>query len=211
MSLQFPNGQTAKLAMMGRFTIYRPTIWLEPLTDDEQNRFYTISYANPLTCKLKLGANDDTGDGTMRFTVDVKSQYSGALYLTQLIRANYSNPAYDFAVERCDGTEFYSGPNPVKAGNYDKNGLISMDDGPNSIWVSANRVSLYSCRDFVRFQPDGGIPVTLGIVRWHTLGIAEELVPGIDWFITTDDTPPPQGPDSSDEWPLWKVNQGGMH
>ena len=82
-----------------------------------------------------------------------------------------------------------------------------MDDGPNSKWVSPNIVSL-SARDFIRFKPDGGIFVTLGIVSWDTVGVATDLF-GV-WSITTDATTGPNGPDNSDEFPVWFVNQGGM-
>ena len=104
-TLHFSNGQTASVAANGNFTVYGPTISLEALTAEQQDRYYTIDYANDLTCKLKLGENDDSGDGTMRFTVDIWSQYSGSFGLTQLITANYSNPLFIFSVERCDGSE----------------------------------------------------------------------------------------------------------
>jgi hypothetical protein len=211
MSLQFANGQTASIAAKGDFTIYRPRIWLGPYDPGEENHYYTISYANEATCKLKLGENDDSGNGAMRFDVDINSKYSGSIGLTQLITANYSNPTCIFSDERCDGTEYYSGPNAVTARNdSSRSGLISMDDGPNSIWVTPNIVNL-SSRDFVRFQPVGGIPVTVGIVTWDTVGVAETiLVPDDDWHITTDATTGPNGPDSSDEFPVWTKNVGGM-
>lgn len=59
-----------------------------------------------------------------------------------------------------------------------------------------------SARDFVRFQPDGGIWVTLGIITWDTVGTAEQDFWG-NWSITTDVSPDPSGPDSSDEFPRW--------
>jgi hypothetical protein len=89
------------------------------------------------------------------------------------------------------------------------NALLSLDDGPSSIWTTPNIVSL-SARDFARFQPDGGIPVTLGIVTWETVGVAEQDFWG-NWTKTADSTTGPNGPDTSDEFPVWTKNQGGMH
>jgi hypothetical protein len=209
MVLHFSNGQYVVIAAGGDFTIYRPRIWLEPLRPEEQIRYYTMSWKNPVTCKLKLGENGDAVEGIMRFVVNMNSRYSGAAGLTQLITANYQNPAYMFSDERCDGSEFYDGPrdfestiNPNLA-----NSFVSMGDGPNSIWPSPNVVDL-SCRDFVRFKPDGGIWVTLGIVTWETVGIAQTIL-GV-WEITDDETTDPNGPDSSDELPEWTINQAGM-
>jgi hypothetical protein len=210
-NLQFSNGQQVDVIAMGSFTVYRPSISLEALTPNQLDRYYTTDYANDMTCKLKLGANDDSGDGTMRFNVDIRSRYNGAIGLTQLITADYSNPLYVFSDERCDRGEWYSGPNPFHGGNYSgPNGSVSLDDGPSDIWVTPNIVSL-SCRDFVRFQPGGGIPVTLGVVTWETVGVAETLlIPSSEWRITEDETTGPDGPDGSDEFPKWTINQGGM-
>jgi hypothetical protein len=211
-NLQFPDGQQVNVITRGSLTVYRPSISLEPLTPDQQQRYYTIDYANDMTCKLKLGEDNESGEGTMRFTVDIRSRYDGALGLTQLITADYSNPVYVFSDERCDGGEWYSGPSGVHGGNYSvPNGAVGFGDGPSDIWVTPNIVSL-SCRDFVRFQPVGGIPVTLGILTWETVGVAETLlIPSSDWNITEDATTGPNGPDGSDEFPVWTVNQGGMH
>jgi hypothetical protein len=209
--LRFSNGQYVTVATGGNFTVYRPSIALGALTPEQQNQYYTIGYANDMTCKLKLGVDDGSGDGTMRFTVDIWSRYNGEIGLTQLITADYSNPLYVFSDERCDRGEWYSGPNSVHGGNYSvPNGFVDCDDGPSDIWVTPNIVSL-SCRDFARFQPDGGIPVTLGIVTWETVGVAETLlIPSSDWRITEDETTGPDGPDGSDEFPRWTINQGGM-
>ena len=206
--LHFSNGQYASIAAKGSFTVYRPTISLEPLTTAP---YYTLTTnIVGLYSFLKLGKNDESGDGEMQFTVDINSKYGGTIGLTQLITANYSNPLYVFSTERCDGSEFYDGPWTV-TGTTDfsaPSGLTSLDDGPSEYWVDPNIVSL-SARDFARFQPSGGIPVTLGIVTWETVGVANDLF-GV-WSITTDATTGPTGPNNSDEFPVWNANQGGMH
>jgi hypothetical protein len=217
-TLHFDNGQSVNIAAAGSFTVYRPTITVETLTIAQQNHYYTINNDIGTTCKLKLGEDDGSGNGTMNFTINCWSKYSGQFGITQLITANYSNPLYIFSVERCDGSEYYadlsvviprSRTNIITGAQF-PNAFITLDDGPNSIWLSPNIVNL-SVRDFARFQPDGGIPVTLGIVTWETVGTAERTFLGDDWNITTDSTTGPNGPDHSDEFPIWKKHQGGMH
>jgi hypothetical protein len=211
-NLHFSNGQYVSVAAMGKFDIVRPTIWLEPLSNDWQNHYYTITTnVVGLYALLKLGKNDGSGDGSMRFYIDINSKYGGAIGLTQLITANYSNPTYMFSHERCDGSEFYDGPNAVSArSDSGPSGFVAMNDGPQGYWLDPNIVSL-SCRDFIRFQPSGGIYVTLGIATWDTVGVAHNLF-GI-WSIDSSSTATtgPDGPNNSDEFPVWKINQLGMH
>ena len=211
--LEFKNGQTLTVAEKGDFTLFRPTIWLEPLSSAEGDHYYTISSRTPLSCKLKLGEPDESNEGTMQYTVNVRSTYGGWVGITQLITADYINPIYIFSDERCDGPEFYSGTNRVYGRLPTVSGSTYLDDGPWSLWAAPNMVGL-SSRDFVRFQPDGGIFVTLGIVTWETYGIANTLFwPDVDdtWYIQDQGTSGPSGPDSSDEFPVWRINQGGMH
>jgi hypothetical protein len=212
LTLQFNNGQNAKVTEWGRFNVFRPTIWLAPPAPGQTQPYYTISDEIPQlgTCKLKLGANDQSGSGDMRFGVNINMRFHGSVGLTQLITADYPNPYYKFSEERCDGPEFYDGPygaSPTTNPNQ-VSGQVNMDDGPSSIWISPNWVSL-SCRDFVRFQPDGGIFVTLGIVTWETAGTAQTW--GGVWYIMDQGTSVPNGPDASDEFPAWTKIQGGMH
>jgi hypothetical protein len=210
LNLLFNNGQSVNVAAAGSITVYRPTIWV---ATNYPTPYYTIDDTNDLTCKLKLGKDDGSGNGDMQFEVDINSKYGGQIGLTQLITAYYSNPANWFSVERCDGTEFYDGPRPVTVSTNSSlpyNGFTSLDDGPSDIWVEPNFVTL-SCRDFVRFAPNGGIYVTLGIVTWNTDGTAEFVSPPSNWGITSQYTSPPIGPDGSDQFPVWNINQGGMH
>ncbi len=207
-SLRFGDGKTVSTAAKGAIKIYRPRIWLRPYEPGQANRYYTVNLLGP-ACKLKLGKNDQSGDGEMSFDVNVNSKIAGSIGLTQLITAHYSNPLYMFSDERCDGVEYYSGPIAFSgSSNPDiPTGVVGLSDGPSSIWGDPNRISL-SCRVVVRFAPGGGIPVTLGIMRWHTEGVAQNAVV---WIITEDDTPDPIGPDNSDDFPHWIINQGGMH
>jgi hypothetical protein len=197
LNLKFQNGQYASVAANGDFTVFRPTA---EITRIDEPRYYTLSNTNLPATTLKLG--NASGDGSMYYQVKAhtKSPFYGNVNMTQLIRADYSDPVYDFSVERCDGSEFYNDPSArvTSAG-----GVTGIADGPGETWLTPNIVNL-SARDFVRFQPDGdgSIYVTLGIVTWDTVGTAEQSFLG-NWSITTDTTPDPSGPDSSDEFPVW--------
>ena len=95
--MHFDNGQIVAVAAAGNIGIYKPRIWLETNSVEMQNHYYTVTTnIVGLTSKLKLGENDDSGSGTMRFGVNINSKISGVFGLTQLITANYSNPLYIF-------------------------------------------------------------------------------------------------------------------
>jgi len=55
-------------------------------------------------------------------------------------------------------------------------------------------------KDYLRFQPDGGIWVTIATVDWHMNGDAC-LAGGI----LPDDLPPASPPVDSDAFPLWDL------
>jgi hypothetical protein len=53
----------------------------------------------------------------------------------------------------------------------------------------------------LHLQPDGGIPVTLGIVTWSCDG--ESPSSGV---LSTNSVTGPSGPDGSDDFPVWELN-----
>jgi hypothetical protein len=195
LNLLFSNGQTASVSADGDFTVYRPTA---EITSVFTPFFFTLSYTNPITCKLKLGNNE--GDGVMFYFVGVHSKFYGNFDIIQLITAHYSNPVANFSDERLDGSGVYaSGGIAYDNGNFNTAGL---NDGPSMIWEDPNTVSI-SARDFVQFCPDGGISVTLGIVTWNASATARQYSMFGDWFIQNPTISGPTGPNASDEFPVW--------
>lgn len=204
--LQMSNGQQLQIQSSGEFSVFRPHVTVKQIHGP---RYYTIDDKFgffPGTCKLKLGMNDESGDGEMFYELYVYSKpvnshplFSGDANITQLITAHYSNPIAVFSDERCDGPELYNDG----GGRVVNVGTLGFSDGPSLHWTTPDIVSL-SCRDFVRFKPDGddSIWVTLGIVSWHTNGRADQDILSI-WTITDDSTPDPSDPDDSDEFPKW--------
>ncbi len=166
------------------------------MSDDAGTMFYKVEVdSTPIT-----PSPDGSGDAT-------NPHFYGNANITQLVTADYSNPVYVFSTERCDGPEFYNGTSSRVVGS----AIVGLGDGPFNFSVDPNTVSI-SARDFVRFKPDGdgSIYVTLGIVTWDAIGTAEIDSWG-DWILTTDVSPDPSGPDSSDEFPKWTQTIGGSH
>jgi uncharacterized Zn-binding protein involved in type VI secretion len=197
-NLQFPNGTSATIAAIGNFGIYRPTT---KMTNIEEPRYFVISANTGLTCQLQLGTNDGSAHGCMNYSVEVDTTngFYGNANITQLVTADYSNPIFVFSTEECDGSEFY---NPTSARIFSSTPVI-FSDGPSDIWDSPNIINI-SARDFVRFQPDGvnSIWVTLGIVTWDAVGIAEQDTFG-NWSLTSGVSSDPSGPANSTEFPTW--------
>jgi hypothetical protein len=201
LTLKFLNGRSETITTKAGLLIYRPEARMAWISSP---RGYTLQDLGPV-CILQLGNGKGKGDMYYRIQVDSKYPFFGDINFTQLITAGYSFPPYNFADERCDGLEFFN----EMPGRATPTGIAYLDDGPFEKWVTPNVVRL-SCRDFVRFKPDGdGIWVTLGVVTWNTVGVAEQDFWGT-WTITTDSTPGPAGPDASDEFPRWTINQGGL-
>jgi len=167
-NLHFSNGQYASVAAMGKISVFRPTA---EITKVDRPFFFTLSYTNALTCMLELG--NSSGDGAMSYWVTVHSQYYGNANITQLVTLGYSNPLYDFSDERCDGTGSYNVTPTIIFSNSTNSSPLHLDDGPYLIWEDPNTVSI-SARDFVQFCPQGGIPVTLGIVNWNANATARQ-------------------------------------
>jgi hypothetical protein len=201
-SLLFPNGQTASIAALGQFTIYRPTAKMVSI---DEPRYFTITNNTGLTCTLQLGAAN--GDGSMTYHAEVDStpvnsnpQFNGLADITQLVTLDYSDPYY-ICSGYCDGTRFYQATgHSAVAGS----GPVNLIDGPSEIWDSPNIVNI-SAQDFILFQPYGNnsIWVTLGIVTWDAVGTAEQASTNVSWTLTTDVSPDPSGPDNSDTFPVW--------
>ena len=159
-NLRFSNGQTASVAAKGIFTIYRPK-----LLNFNPNPFngVVLHWHSP----GESGWGDIlTIDPDIDYTVDVDSLFGGGAFITQTLNGNFGN-------EWC---------------SFDTKGLVFLDNWENVYGITVtpgstkNTIEFYDkpqcpCyhytkeqqrfTDYIRFQPDGGIPVTLGTVSWH--------------------------------------------
>ena len=152
-NLHFSNGQYASVAAMGKFSVFRPT----------------LSNFNPLLNFFDW--DSPVLQGHMSWKVAVNSKYNGYVGMTQLINASGMN-YYDTGGEfKLDGSEMYgdqyAGPvlryivaDPTKHTTY-------FLDTPHATALPCVEM-IATFNDYVRFMPDGGIWVTLGLVNGWT-------------------------------------------
>jgi len=184
--LHFPNGQYASVAAMGNINVYRPTLSnFHPMLN-------FFNWDSPV-----LHAN-------MSWMVTVNSKYDGYIGTTQLINAsgmNYYNTGGEF---KLDGSEIYGEPNangPVKyvVANPSTHMTTLLDTPHATALPCVEMVATFN--DYVRFKPNGGIWVTLGLVNWNMDGAACIITGTTKGII-----PPASGPVDTDAFPLWLYN-----
>jgi hypothetical protein len=186
-NLHFSNGQDVSIAADGKFTVYRPSV---SNFQNDANGFE----------KTILGLQ-----GTMVWDATIDSKYNGSIGVTQIISCDNDNSDYYTAgFNLLDGnTEIYGEPNSSGPKPYSPTDPIShntmLGDSPWDPFhpICANMIANF--KDYIRFQPDGGIFVTLATVDWHMNGNACLVGP-----ISPDDLPPANPPVDSDAFPLWE-------
>ena len=184
--LQFANGQSAIVAAAGSFTVYRPNV-------------------NPPINHGPFGAGLDAGllggelnlmNDSMWFDVTINSKYPGNFGLTQLVNFNALPPGLNrstYGSFWLDGTEYYDGP--VEIGQQ-----CSINDEPGVPLLLFYGSYNGNWQVYVRFTPNGGIPVTLNRIDWNWAATAEN--PGTGWYITSDHVDNPQLY-YDDSFPVW--------
>jgi hypothetical protein len=190
-NLHFSNGQYVSVAAMGSFTIYRPQV-------------------NSVVPNGPFGAGLSEGmlsleNGPMDFTVSINSKYSGNFGLTQLV--NYYAETIVFPPDVLplppwttygnfwlDGSEYYV--------SNDKDQPCRLLDEPGVHLILFIGSYNGNWQDYVRFTPDGGIPITLGRINWDWSATCVNLDPLIGWYITSDGVDGPTLHDD-DSFPLW--------
>jgi hypothetical protein len=186
-NLHFSNGQYVSVAADGNFTIYRPTV---SSFHNDGNGFEKTTFGL---------------QGTMVWDATIDSTYNGFIGVTQIISCDNGNSDYyTLGLNLLDGnTEIYGEPGslgvPKRYDPTDPNTQFTMlGDSPWDPFhpMCANMIANF--KDYIRFQPDGGIFVTLATVDWHMNGNACLVGP-----ISPDDLPPANPPVDSDAFPLW--------
>lgn len=205
-TVDFDNGQSAKVMARGKFDMYRPLCRLGGVKPvDFFVTDLTVDVNLQEKCYLQIGTLEYNYD--IDFDVEVSSRFIGDAAITQICTLNYSNPN-GRVTGALDQIEFYRERVVYPAVEWNP---MNLDDGPGAWDYSPNRVQ-GSFTDYVRFRPRAGVPddniyVTLGIVQnghgasWDILGVAQEG--SGTWTITTNIINPPTSVDSSDAFPNW--------
>ncbi len=190
MNLKFSNGQTAGIAAMGQFSVYRPSV-NQPVT-------YTPYGAAIAGGMLSLE------DGPMRFDVTINSKYPGAFGLTQLVKMYSETISVPPDVPEFSSTwgsfyldwrQYYDGPTAVT-------NTCHINDSPGQPLLFEIGDYTGNWKDYVSFTPNGGIPVTLGRIDWNWAATCANPDPLIGWYITSDGVDGPAFYDD-DSFPLW--------
>ena len=204
--LHFSNGQNVPVAVMGNFTVYRPSIalWKPPYMGTPGIMLWSGN--------LGVG-NAPAGSNIMTFVAYIQSKYPGLAGFTQLISGFFANDILtSINGYELDNTEWYRGQKSVKStGSWSQNG-VPFDDGPS---LSLSLLSYTTGMDldyetYLRFRPDAGDPnqnifVTLGLATWSAAGLATNtgsvLFP--NWQVDTNSYVDGPNPSGSNDFPIW--------
>ena len=216
MNLQFSNGQTASIAAKGGFTLVKPTI--DHMTSSCSGVNMFTNSDGSLNEIALLDMNRMNG---MVVAVFVKrpDHFSGSAFITQLIKRqlNWNIPPlgipwsdstsgnfwldteeqYSLSLTSFPLTENGHPANPLRPVNlYDSPGL-----GEPALGFYSYAEAQDDFHDYVRFQPDGGIPITIGRVDWGWHGKATKS--GGMWSLVTATYYGPTLDSSDDAFPVW--------
>jgi hypothetical protein len=194
MNLQFANGQTASIATDGSFTIYRPSF------TGFHNFANGFSWSTPF-----LNAITD-------WDVTLNSKYDGAFGYTQILNSDNPNSYYyTGGFNYLDGnSEIYgnqitNGPQQYIVTNLVSH-FLTFQDSPQSLAAPCATMAA-NFSDYLRFQPAGGIYVTIATNGWYMNGSACLTGP-----ISPDDLPLAGNLINDDTFPTWvSTRPGGGH
>ena len=208
---------------MGQFSIYRPKISVALAADTTPSFF--MGYKKIIFPGIQLGGDGDprtNGYHAMAYSVtyDTTNAASGIIYsgeggIVQLVTANYSPPCtWIFSDWRLDGGTIFYNDKSESIDPYNPSPSfrqVNFSDSPNLYQLITPLWVIASFQDYCMFKPDGdGIFVTLGIVTWSCDGELSKIPLGSPGFpgytIITNTVVGPNGPDNSDQLPVWNKN-----
>jgi hypothetical protein len=169
--LTFANGQTVTVNASGLFTMHRPEIWLH-----QTNAIYEAlahqhdggTQPSPNVDMLKVFNCYETNW--------IRSRFSGQAFITQTFTGTLGSAETNFdsqGTNYLDNSETYGDTFepvfeihivPDVLTNY-----LPFQDGPKML-CNGHTWHHSQFSTYIRFQPDGGIPVTIGIFQWHNDG-----------------------------------------
>ena len=204
-SLLFGNGQTASVAAMGNFNIYKPTVKWQPL-------FAGLPQVVISAGKLSLG-NGGSAAG-MSFMHYIQSDFSGTAGYTQLISGEYdSDISVGINGSELDNTLWARGLNTIySTGSWTQN-AVEFDDSPSIGLANINSTTAMnlSFQTYLRFMPDGGpgpnIFVTLQLITWGVTASATEA--NRVWSVDPGSSSSGPNTSDSDAFPVWTETFSG--
>jgi len=179
---------------------------------------YNNQNSNTIT-EIYLGMGDNGGgSGAMGWSLNVnlKTIYPGSLYFEQLINRNFSWDIRPHGIhlprsDSTDGEFWLDNESPYSAAT------IWPNTSEHPLWTKWPMIygdaphledAFYSFADltdifktYVKFQPEGGIPVTLGRVDWNWHG-STAVSDGV-WRLADDTVGGPVLQVEDDSFPFW--------
>jgi hypothetical protein len=209
LNLQFSNGQTVSMAAMGNFTIFKPAISLSQAANVNPS-FYVGQKLYSFLPYVKLGGDDDPrNDGPHDMEYDIfynAGTYSGTGGIVQLLTMNYSGPTGPvFSDWRLDGSTVMYTTNSIAPSQPINAAFFYDSPGNGHLYVPWGTIRCKAnFEDYCMFKPSGGIYVPLGIVTWSCHGESPDAgILGVNSVVG------PDGPDGSDDFPVWLLNFPG--
>jgi hypothetical protein len=205
-NLHFSNGQYASVAEMGKFSVFRPKILGHEFISSGIVELNTNDFSN-----IRLGMLYP-GNDYIHWTTDVemKEIYPATLSCQQLVdwEASYDIGLYCVSKGDTTGGQYWLDNTATAASIHDPNGTIfsasqgiTFNDGPEMHDSFCTLAQLTpSFKTYLRFQPDGGIPITLERAEWTEYGRADSN--GGTWSLTTHYVDGPHFYDD-DSFPVW--------
>ena len=208
----FAGGRSLSAAAMGTFSIYSPKITsLVPSTN------VAIFLETNDAPNIYLGVGDSLGVvGSMQWNlfVDVYTTFTGKGFYAQLVNQRYSwdEPYLFTSLNHNDTTSGgywldnnypykFAGPYPVVGKVTNMNWIFG--DGPG---ITGPLYSFADCSNafmtYVCFQPNGGIPITIGRVDWGWHG-KTVLSNGL-WSLTVSNIIAPTLNATDNSFPQWQ-------
>jgi hypothetical protein len=206
LTLQFNNGQNAKVTESGRFNVFRPD------ARPNVNILTGLWYSDPRNATLNSGGNFTSlqldANNAMDIKTEIKSQFPGVVDYVQLIQGwnqsdIFSRPFGDVQPDSADKTVPYGDAVPIGTGYWAP--APQHRDGPETYGGYFYVEASYIYQVYLRFTPTGNpfnIPVTLARVDWHWHVRASRPDFSTPWTITINDCPPPIFQDDNN-FPFW--------
>jgi|GEM_PF-820635 len=193
--LDFTNGQSVIVTAKGNISVYRPKV----------SNFQNASDGGHGFSKSLSGLT-----GVAHWFAWLDSTNAGNFGVTQIINCNDGQSDYYTAgYNLLDGnSEIYGEPPDNGSDNsgpkaYDPSKIYTwwteFKDTPFDPYAPCANMKA-NFKDYIRFQPNGGIFVTIATVEWHMNGDACLI-----GDIAPNDLPPASNPVDSDIFPLWEL------
>ncbi len=206
MNLHFSNGQFVSIAADGKFSVFKPQILGHTQVSSGTVELNTNDLSN-----IRLGMLY-AGSDYIHWTAEVEMEpnFPGTLSYVQLtdFEASYDIGLYCVSKGDTTGGQYWLDNTANASDIHDPNQSIfsaiqgiPFGDGPEIDGSFCTFAQLTpSFKTYLRFQPDGGIPITLERTEWTEYGRTD--LSGGTWSLTTHNVVGPQFY-NDDSFPVW--------